>query len=331
VDDSRFGGANFGSPRDFFGAARGGVASRLPMANLDPPSGARLDLTPSPVPRVALSPATGSVDISLVPGPHATGSRNLPTLAAHHLFGPARQRRPAAAVTLPPPGELSRDVPKASPEPFVQRGFAKDVRSSKREIVLGLTIGLGLSMLMAAVGQAYLVEEPIAESAPSELESLTLSARPEVTADPVAEGATAEPAMAAQPGQGYVNAGSAAPGAPNTEPSIAAPSVVGSAADVAPALGGSFGNGGVSRSDISTSGGIDQRVFASSEQASRRATPDRARRGARGNGAARKTPSMLSEEPPVFGPGKSFDAPPADNRSPLSPAESAGLGLDLPL
>jgi hypothetical protein len=173
--------------------------AKLPIANLEPPSGPRLDLTPSPVPRVALAPATGSVDISLVPGPHdhmggghfgggqSWGSRNLPTLAAQHLIG-GKQRRPAPAATVPPPGELPRQEQLASRDRRLRSGIAKDVRSSKREIVLGLMIGLGLSMLLAAIGQAYLQEErPVAGAQEQpELESLTLSARPEVSPAPSA-------------------------------------------------------------------------------------------------------------------------------------------------
>jgi hypothetical protein len=65
----------------------------------------------------------------------------------------------------------------------------------------------------------------------------------------------------------------------------------------------------------------------------RRATPDRARRAgttAARSHAARKAVPAIAEEAPSFEAGKSFEPPP-NGRSPLSPAESAGLGLDLPL
>jgi hypothetical protein len=315
------------------------------MANLDPPSGARLDLTPSPVPRVALAPATGSVDVSLIPGPHTPGNRNLPTLAAHHLFGGGRPRRPAAAVTQPPPGDLPRGRASHSRDRRLRSGFAKDVRSSKREIVLGLMIGLGLSMLLAAVGQAYLTDEvPVADAAPPQLESLTLSARPE--AAPAREVAGDERvANAFQPASGSLGSpslgstslGSASLGSAD----LAAPGepVAGSAAsDVSPppAPAGSFSDGEPSPA---AGGRAERAAFARSgavvSEVPSRATPqrsvDRARRAARSNPAGvRKTSTTSVAGPPAFEAGKSFDAPPSD-RSSLSPAESAGLGLDLPL
>jgi hypothetical protein len=328
------------------GVRRPSPAAKLPMANLEPPSGPRLDLTPSPVPRVALSPATGSVDISLVPGPHdhmggghfgggqSWGSRNLPTLAAQHLIG-GRQRRPAPAVTLPPPGELPRQLQPLPRDQRLRSGIAKDVRSSKREIVLGLMIGLGLSMLLAAIGQAYLQEEqPIAGAAESpELESLTLSARPEAPASALAP--ASDPALA-----------------PNEAPPVARVSegltgsqvahVAGGGASLASASMGSLGTsdlGGrpdpMSRGARENAEGERAPSPARSADVPRRATPERARRSgapaARSHAApARKAPPAVADEAPSFEAGKSFEPPP-NGRSSLSPAESAGLGLDLPL
>src|SRR5512145_2032362 len=51
-----------------FGQPRANVLGGLPLASLEGPSMASLDLTPSPVPRVSLVHANGAVDVSLVPG-----------------------------------------------------------------------------------------------------------------------------------------------------------------------------------------------------------------------------------------------------------------------
>jgi hypothetical protein len=344
------------------GVRRPGAAAKLPIANLEPPSGPRLDLTPSPVPRVALAPATGSVDISLVPGPHdhlggghmggghmgggqSWGSRNLPTLAAQHLLG-GRQRRPAPAVTLPPPGELPRQqVRPASRDRRLRSGIAKDVRSSKREIVLGLMIGLGLSMLLAGIGQAYLAEEqPIADAQRPELESLTLSARPEVSPPSPVLSAGDGASSALPPGEGR-------PVAPTIEGDIGSPvahapvaSAVASRASASMvSLGGSDASGGLplasrpARAPAGTNAAVPRSHLASPLPA--RVTPERARRSgtatARSHAvpprrAARSASAANAEGTPSFEAGKSFESP-ANGRPPLSPAESAGLGLDLPL
>jgi hypothetical protein len=309
-----------------FGAPRPRAAAKLPIANLEMPSGERLDLTPSPVPRVALAPATGSVDISRGPGPHA--SRNLPTLAAHHLLGAGRrqqqqQRRPAAAVTVPPPGRASSDL--AAPAPRRSAVLARDVRSSKREIVLGLAIGLGLSMLLAGLGQAYLesgVQDVIAAAPPSQpaqLESLTLAARPQT---PTPSGALS----------------SAAPSTPvPSSPAVPAPEKHGGDALLASNTGAIHASASTSR-DAVTGGraAVASRAVPARASGSKRGVEPRAARRASNarelaTASTRREDAAASAEPQSFEAGKSFEETPPPPRAPLSPAESAGLGLDLPL
>jgi hypothetical protein len=287
------------------------------------------------------------VDISLVPGPHdhlgggfmgggqSWGNRNLPTHAAQHLMG-GRQRRPAPAVTLPPPGELPRQqVRPASRDRRLRSGIAKDVRSSKREIVLGLMIGLGLSMLLAGIGQAYLTEEqPIADTQRPELESLTLSARPEVLLPSPVLSASDSAGSALLPSEGR-------PVAHSNEGDIGSPvaqaPVASAVASMASASMASLGGSDASRLPLASR---PARALPA------RATPERARRS--GTTAARShavpprhaprnsssanagAASANAEGTPSFEAGKSFESP-ANGRPPLSPAESAGLGLDLPL
>jgi hypothetical protein len=305
-----------------FGSPRPRGAAKVPMANLQRPSAPRLDLTPSPVPRVALSPATGSVDISLVPGPYA--SRNLPTLAAQHALG-RRQRRPAPARTLPPPSRGSRE---ARPTRL------RDVRSSKREIVLGLTIGLGLSLVLAAIGQNYLRPDPIANAPLQQLESLTLSARPRAPANEmaVAEPSGTGPAPVEPPGAGSALE-PARDGRGQGDPTRSAgnfPRADGNAPQV---------DGNQPLADGATP------AFAAPGTFDGRPRADLARHGARtgtANGAgwgpstgsrpanSHAARSTLVSAPPAPEAGKSpEEAAPA--RARMSPAESAGLGLDLPL
>ena len=69
---------NFFEPRGVIRPRAAEVVDGVPVATLEGPSMGHLDLTPSPVPRVSLVPATGVVDISLVPGPNAVGSATYP-------------------------------------------------------------------------------------------------------------------------------------------------------------------------------------------------------------------------------------------------------------
>ena len=295
------------------------------MASLEMPSASRLDLTPSPVPRVALSPATGAVDISLVPGPHA--SRNLPTLAAHHVLGRRPARRPASAITFPPHHSERRGTAE-SPR---LGALAKDVRSSKREIVLGLAIGLGLSLVLAAVGQAYLRDdEPVASSPPPEVESLALSARPEPATPPPS-------AVGDEPASSEETAAKPIARAALAERTAMSPRVMSSPAVSSPAArahqrrAGQVGNG------------LDEpeRLATAPAQPS---SPGPVARRAHHDGAS-PVPSRASTSPAQasgktsdssrgYGtpaPARAPQAPAALNPASLSPAESAGLGLDLPL
>jgi hypothetical protein len=307
--DDVFSAARFGAPR--LGRAR------VPMANLEPPSSLRVELTPSPVPRVSLAPATGAVDISLVPGPNARLSRNLPTLAAQHALGRRQQRRAAApAMTVPPTASTAR-------EPRASADVSKDVRSSKREVVLGLMIGLGLSLALAAVGQAYLREELIAESpdpseptsapdtpAQNEIESVMLSARPE---------------------SGASGSDAASGGAERVGVARAAGGVVGATPPAIDGRKATNADGAAESARRSSASGPAAKRLAPEQveppkRASEKGQGERAE--ARQRTKARRPPTAT--EAPDFEVDKPL-AEPSPEPAHLTPAESAGLGLDLPL
>jgi hypothetical protein len=328
ANDSALGSAN--------GSASASRVPKLPVANLERPSTSRVELTPSPVPRVALAPATGALDISLVPGPHTIGSRNLPTLAAQHLLGRRAPRRPAPAVTVPPP---------SSGESRSAFTLARDVRSSKGEIVLGLTIGLGVSLLLAGLGQAYLRGDVIADgsSDPAQLESVTLSARPDVA-----------PAAGIAPA-GIAPAGSA-PQAPSNGSGVPASGATSPAAsgDAAPRTG-------VADARTAPRDAVAQDAVllarATVGKRTERSTPARAARPRPARradsvsessavdssathppaGVPRTVASPAAVSPAAVSPGAlapPSEPPPAEPpraRAPLTPAESAGLGLDFSL
>jgi hypothetical protein len=274
----------------------------VPLATLEEPSSSRFDLTPSPVPRVSLAPATGSVDISLVPGPNSFGLRNLPTLAARHVLGRPRQRAAAArALTFPPTAALPAET-------VVERKLVTSVRSSKREIVLGLGIGIALSALLGVIGQSFL--EPLDQ--PSlVIESTANALSPAVAAAPrMASLAASERAPqpgAAQTGPEERGAAEPADVPSNTaHESAADPSSAGEVVDAA-----------------RTSAGAE--VVASSKR----------RASARSSGSSKNRASAQRARDDVSAPRRDRPAPeglPADraDRKPLSPSESAGLGLDLP-
>jgi hypothetical protein len=303
-------------------AAAGSRVPKLPVASLERPSTSRLELTPSPVPRVALAPATGAVDISLVPGPHTVGSRNLPTLAAQHLLGRRAPRRPAPAVTLPPP---------PSREPRSAFTLARDVRSSKGEIVLGLTIGLGVSLLLAGLGQAYLRGDPVADgsSAPSELESVTLSSRPDVA--PAGSEASRSSSGAGVPANGEPARPAASSGARTAAASSVTARPTGSDGSAARRPAGAAGDGLVAGDAVVLAQAAGtKRLERTPQRATRPRHSQRASAPASGAGdpppAAVPTNAVPSAISP---PAVPSEPPPA--ASPLTPAESAGLGLDLPL
>ncbi len=278
---------NFFEPRGVIRPRAAAVMDGLPVATLEGPSTAQLDLTPSPVPRVSLVPATGLVDISLVPGPNAVGSRNLPTLAARHALGRPRQRGAAPAVTFPPSGLPQQRASAAPKRP-------RQVRSSQREVVLGLGIGIGLSVLLAVAGQALLHESGPASSE-SPIQTATPGLSPSAT--------------------------------PDGERLLPAPAV--GLRGTAPASGGLDSVGAPARASAPAS-------VAVSRNANSRAAPERAvervasrrRAAARAHAGGSTLPSGESAAPREE---KSPDGPELPAKTPLSPSESAGLGLDLPL
>lgn len=177
----------------------------VPMAALDKPS-AMLELTPSPVPRASLIPAPR--DGALEP-PHigALNSRNVPTVAARSLAAEKPlHRKPAAAVTFPP----SRAQPS---DGRIARRLAADVRSSKREIVLGLTIGMALAAALGVIGQRYLARRapagmqapvsagaahPVSEHGAPLREDRPLRPRPTIPQPPLAAADAPNDAVAAE-------------------------------------------------------------------------------------------------------------------------------------
>jgi hypothetical protein len=130
----------------------------LPLVALERPSENPSDRTPSPVPRVSLMPPTGRIDPSQLAELSAFDSRNLPTIAPRLRASsiPPATVLPLPAMTMPrlltsSPAPKSRKPLKA----LAQR-LAADVRASKRGIALGLVIGIVLSFVLGKVGQSYL-------------------------------------------------------------------------------------------------------------------------------------------------------------------------------
>ncbi|MEY2933408.1 MAG: hypothetical protein RL033_4157 [Pseudomonadota bacterium] len=130
----------------------------LPLVALERPSESRSDRTPSPVPRVSLVPPTGRIDPSQLAELSAFDSRNLPTIAPRMRASsiPPPTVLPLPAMTIPRL-LVSRPAPTSRKrlEALAQR-LAADVRASKREIALGLVIGIVLSFVLGKVGQSYL-------------------------------------------------------------------------------------------------------------------------------------------------------------------------------
>ncbi len=247
----------------------------LPVVALEKPS-TTLEPTPSPVPRVSLVPAARDEESERARA-GVINSRNVPTVAARQ-FAPARpfHRQPAAAVTFPPGRALPR-------EGRIARQLAADVRSSKREIVLGLTIGMALAAALGIVGQRYLGKSvPPRGSAPSggALQELPREPRPPVREEwslrPPSPPSPAPPSRADSP--------------PSSQPAAAS----GEAAQ-APR-----------RPKVKVTS--KQRASAQAPRAS--APPPEESRGASDDW---------------------MDGSEGRAKAPLSPAESAGLGLDLSL
>jgi hypothetical protein len=253
----------------------------LPMAALEKPS-ATLEPTPSPVPRASLIPATR--DGAAVPADAGVlNSRNVPTVAARSVAveRPLR-RQPAAAVTFPP----GRAQPR---EGRMARRLAADVRSSKREIVLGLAIGMSLAAALGVIGQRYL-----ARRAPAGTSVMTNATqpRPEENA-PLREDWSLRP----QPAHRQALPADAPKSAAETQ---------------APAL--------------------EPAMEDEAERPRRaRAKPARGKAAASRPPAAASPPDLFSEEPRGSSEDAWIEGPKPPAKAPPSPAESAGLGMDLSL
>lgn len=309
--------------------------SGLPWASLRGPSDSHLDLTPSPVPRVSLTPATAPVDVSSIPGPHPPRSRNLPTLAARHVRVSSASRadgdggrfpRSAAPAMTFPPGTVS-----APPPSRIARRLARDVRSSKREIVLGLSIGIGLSAVLCLIGESYLDDRrhvPVARgsAAPAsgvgsaeaahaglvpgayqdvETESQTSSALLPKNREPTPETSASSLATRATLGGSLLPPAAGLPAAAGLPPAALDLALVG-------ARSASMASGVSKGEPRSLADGADRRSGSGLRQRSALARRPLASKGESG-------PESPYE----------VEATPAD-KAPLSPAESAGLGLDLP-
>ena len=279
-----------------FGQPRSNVLGGLPLASLEGPSMASLDLTPSPVPRVSLVHANGAVDVSLVPGPHVIGGRNLPTVAARHVLGPAR-RVATPAITLPPQSFSKRA--ESSVEGRLARKLKLAMRSSKREIVLGLSIGVGLSVVLAGLGLSY-VDHQRSWQAHGGIETAQLTALPEPAGSTAAVGDV--------------------PQAPSATPGSIHPEPVGKASvEPKPAEPGARERGGLAVA-------ANRRVEPASAVEPKPEAPTPKPR------ASRNQPRQV----PKRAASRRVDAPPSGHppvpeKTSLSPSESAGLGLDLPL
>jgi len=268
----------------------------VPLAALQAPSPGRSDPTPSPVPRVSLVPPTGRHDHPRQALHAALGARNQPTVAARRHGDGA----PAPAHTVPPLGGLPR-------RGFLER-LAKDLRSSKREVVLGLGIGLGLSFMLVRWGQEYLTQRVAPEPGPEfRVESLAVNpARLPAVHLPVAS----------------APAGSALP-VPGTPPSVL------SSAGSPPAVSAPSGKE-AARKETAT---LTQAALAGGQQlVPHRSSASHSSRSARPAPSARpragSDPNLDAEDGVLQAPSDELE--PRD-KTPLSPSQSAGLGLDLPL
>jgi hypothetical protein len=282
-----------------FGQPRANVFGGLPLASLEGPSMASLDLTPSPVPRVSLVHANGAEDVSLVPGPHVIGSRNLPTVAARHVLGPAR-RVATPAITLPPqsfqsfPPQSFRRSVESWGEGRLARKLRTSMRSSKREIVLGLSIGVGLSVVLAGLGQSY-VDNQRSWQARGAVETAKLSALPQPAASAPALADVGEASTGARGFAGLDRAGLDRAGLEAAAPEAVAPA---------------------------SSHGIEEMPALEAKREVRAPKP----RGSRDKSpqAPKRATSRRSE-------ASASDSASLPVKTSLSPSESAGLGLDLPL
>jgi len=267
----------------------------VPVAALQAPSPGRTDPTPSPVPRVSLVPPTGRIEGARHALHGASDARNQPTVAARrHADAGA-----AAAHTVPPSdGAPSRG--------FIRR-LIKDLRSSKREVLLGLGIGVGLSFALVRWGQEYLAHRAAPES---ELTVESLAVNPAPHRPP----ATRLPA---------------APPPPRPLPAPSLPAQLPAPASAAPS-----NRGGAALMQASP---MVQSVLTGERQASQRRSSAQGAKGAKPASATRAhtggASGVLGEDAPLEAPGEELEPRDLDRRdkAPLSPSQSAGLGLDLPL
>jgi hypothetical protein len=283
----------------------------VPLVTLEEPSSSRFDLTPSPVPRVQLSPATGSLDISLVPGPHSTDVRNLPTLAARHVLGRSRLRAAAPALTFPPNNVLTSEARIAR---------SRGPRSSRREIVLGLGIGIGLSAVLGVFGFVYF--DPGASDPTLSIESTTNALAPAARATDLQ---ALVPPVAAQQ----------VPAAQAVESSGAAPPPTVSGSTVSATDGASGSSEPRRASSTSSAVAPGPTTEEGAIPASRVARAGSAKAAGGRQTAARRAEARARErdaysDESSAGSGRPLDEGQPAEKRPLSPSESAGLGLDLP-
>lgn len=331
------------------------LLERVPRATLDPPSTRLVEPTPSPVPLASLAPATAiprtaTAEAVLPPAGVVSAvvppsSRHLPTQAARHLqlepFGTvaaALARRPAVwppqrgivpAVTLPPGARLAR------PSRFA-RQIATDVRSSKREILIGLSIGIALSAVLGLLGQAYLDRR---------LEAVSrVPLAPSPTPPSAAPGAAGGLRSAAR-----ANALEGVPGPYRDDDPIERqvsalrPAPEATRAPTLEARGRQE-----LAADPEAIGPLAARGEIEEYQPAARAKPKR-KSPSKAGGAVNKPPrprahvaqsrlespvelpvgSLAPLDAPVVAAGTQPEAPPR-SAAPLSPAQSAGLGLDVP-
>ncbi len=272
------------------------VIAELPNAALTEPVTHTLDLTPSPIPRASLTPPTGLADLRQ-PRPISAPERNAPTVAARHLPLQGRVRH-APAVTAPP-------LTRMPGESHVARKLVQDVRSSKREITYGLVIGVALSVLLGVFAKGYLERPYVDPRAAARDVEPNASVRAVAEATDVGEHLDRASEASYAPTQGAPLI--AEPFAAEPFPAEAAPS---------------------ERSALATR--MSESLAALDVEAARAEGAPRAR----GKLSSRRHPGTRGARSRAATPSPAAEAlEPESSRGPaaLSPSESAGLGLELPL
>ncbi|HKO90846.1 MAG TPA: hypothetical protein VJU61_06835 [Polyangiaceae bacterium] len=273
----------------------------VPLAELQAPSPGRTDPTPSPVPRVSLVPPTGRIDRArqVLHG----DARNQPTVAAR------RNADVAAAHTVPPTDRVLR-------RGFLRR-LAKDLRSSKREVLLGLGIGIGLSFALVRWGQEYVAQRAMPDSGPEfRVESLAVHPARLPAAAPAAALPTAQ-FPAAQFPAGQLSA-TPLPGLqlsgrlPATVPADASGRAPAALKETSPMAQAVFSGARPTGQRRSSAAGKSSKPSAA----------------ARTHSGGASGVDVRAEDAPLQAPGEELEP---REKAPLSPSQSAGLGLDLPL